>query len=119
VEYVDLTDEEEALALATLDPISAMATANKEVLTSLLHDVRVSSAGLQGLLADLAQKNGIALSHLQGQVPEDPLPELDRAAELQEKWQTALGQLWIIPSQTVATRQVALCPHCNHPNGVK
>lgn len=33
---------------------------------------------------------------------EDPGPQVDRAAELQRKWKTSAGQLWIVPSLTVA-----------------
>lgn len=33
--------------------------------------------------------------------PPEPEPELDRADELQKKWQTATGQLWLIPSKSV------------------
>ena len=38
VEYVDLSEEEEAVALATIDPIAAMATTNKQALELLLKD---------------------------------------------------------------------------------
>jgi DNA modification methylase len=37
-----------------------------------------------------------------GNPAEDPGAQIDRAAELQEKWQTRLGQLWVIPSKASA-----------------
>src|ERR1035437_4286085 len=52
--YVDLDPEEEALVLATLDPIGAMATADTEKLEALLAGISVDDAGLLALLADLA-----------------------------------------------------------------
>jgi DNA modification methylase len=52
--YVDLSPEEEALVLATLDPIGAMAEADDERLRSLLAEVAVDDDGLAALLADLA-----------------------------------------------------------------
>ncbi len=52
--YVDLDEREEALALATLDPISAMAAADKAKLDELLRDVDTGSAALQEMLAGLA-----------------------------------------------------------------
>jgi len=52
--YVDLSDEEEALVLATLDPIAAMAQADDEKLRALLAEVAVDDDGLAALLADLA-----------------------------------------------------------------
>lgn len=59
VVYVDLSDEEEALALASIDPISAMAATDKELLDSLLRDVSSADAGVQAMLSDLAEKNGL------------------------------------------------------------
>ena len=34
------------------------------------------------------------LASINGDPPEDPGPQIDRAAELQEQWKTELGQLW-------------------------
>jgi len=52
--YVDLEPEEEALVLATLDPIGAMAGRDEEKLRALLADITVDDAGLLALLGDLA-----------------------------------------------------------------
>ncbi len=52
--YVELSPEEEALVLATLDPIGAMADRDDEKLRALLADVTVDDAGLLALLGDLA-----------------------------------------------------------------
>jgi DNA modification methylase len=52
--YVDLSPEEEALVLATLDPIGAMATRDDARLQELLSGLVVDDAGLLALLADLA-----------------------------------------------------------------
>ena len=57
--YVDLDPREEALALATLDPIAAMAAADKEQLDALLREVDTGSAALQEMLAGLAAEAGI------------------------------------------------------------
>lgn len=51
--YVDLAPDEEALVLATLDPIGAMAGRDDEKLKALLADVTVDDAGLLALLGDL------------------------------------------------------------------
>jgi hypothetical protein len=59
VEYVDLSDAEEKLALATLDPIAAMARMDKEALDLLLQDVATGSEALQAMLAELAEDAGI------------------------------------------------------------
>lgn len=59
VVYVDLSDEEEALALASIDPISAMADTDKALLDDLLRDVSSADAGVMAMLSDLAEKNGL------------------------------------------------------------
>jgi len=41
---------------------------------------------------------------LNGEAPEDPGAQLDRAEELREKWQTETGQLWLIPSRATLGR---------------
>lgn len=52
--YVELEPDEEALILATLDPIGAMAERDEERLRELLADISVDDPGLERLLADLA-----------------------------------------------------------------
>jgi hypothetical protein len=53
--YVELTEEEERIVLATLDPIGAMATKSDEQLAALLEGVSVDNAALADLLARLAK----------------------------------------------------------------
>lgn len=64
VTYVDLSPEEEALALATIDPISAMAGADAAQLDALLREVSTGDAAVQALLADLHAKE-VAADHYQ------------------------------------------------------
>lgn len=56
---VDLNEAEEAYVLATLDPISAMAQASKEQLGTLLAEVQSGEAGVQAMLAEVAEKAGV------------------------------------------------------------
>lgn len=60
VTYVDLSEDEEALILATLDPLSAMAGADSAQLDVLLRDVSSGDAAVQQMLSALAQDNGIS-----------------------------------------------------------
>lgn len=86
VVYVDISEEEEALILATLDPLSAMAGTDKDLLAGLVAELpTVTDEGLLGLLQGLGQQPRIA----------DDLPD-ESGAELQAKWKTKLGQIWRI-----------------------
>jgi hypothetical protein len=54
VVYVDLSAEEEAVVLATLDPIAAMATTDPAKLDELLRGITVSDDALHAMLEDMA-----------------------------------------------------------------
>ena len=110
------TEEQELRILATLDPIGALAQADSAKLETLLREVNTGSGALQQLLADLAVDAGIVPPPVSAAI--DPGPQIDRAAELQEKWQTAPGQLWLIPSKSAPPRKVVRCPHCDHEQEV-
>jgi hypothetical protein len=53
VDYVELSEEEERLALAVLDPISEMATRDEDQLRTLLSEIDTQDEGLRALLKDL------------------------------------------------------------------
>jgi DNA modification methylase len=89
--YVDLSEAEEKLVLATLDPIAAMATADKEQLDALLQGVQTGDAAVQAMLAELANDSG--LDYARPPV-EDAEPQIDRAEELRTRWGVETGQLW-------------------------
>lgn len=56
VVYVDLDDAEERLALATIDPLAAMATTDTAQLDALLQGVSTTDTAVQEMLADLAEQ---------------------------------------------------------------
>ena len=91
VVFVELSEEEERIVLSTLDPIGAMATADREKLAELLGGIE--NPDLAGLLDAVARANRIALD-LGGAgltdpdaVPEPPAVPVTKAGDL---W--ALGQ---------------------------
>ena len=60
VKYVDLSPDEEAIALATLDPLASLAVADKEKLDALLREMPdVMDARLQEMMAGLAASEGL------------------------------------------------------------
>ena len=95
---LDLDEAEAAKLLTVLDPLAGMAEANEEALGKLLAEIETESEGLAAMLAELTADNGLGLESVE---VVDVEPQLDRAAELQEKWGTETGQLWVIPSKTV------------------
>ena len=83
--YVDLTEGEEALVLATLDPIGAMADRDTAKLEALLAavSVTVDDAGLRRLLADMAPPR-------KGLTDPDDVPPAPAEAYVK------LGELWLL-----------------------
>ena len=91
VKYVDLTEEEELVVLATLDPIAAMAATDKDKLAEVFELLQSDNEQVNRLLDEIAKKERI-----EREVDEDPGAQIDRADELQEKWQVERGQVWQI-----------------------
>ena len=58
---VDLTEAEEALALAVIDPLAALATTDAAKLDELLRDCQTGEAALQEMLAAMAKEAAAAL----------------------------------------------------------
>lgn len=56
VVYIDVSEEEEALVLATLDPIAAMAATDKQKLDELFQDIQSDNENVQKLISDIAEK---------------------------------------------------------------
>jgi DNA modification methylase len=97
--YVDLDPDEEALVLATLDTIGAMATADTAKLEELLAGITVDDAGLLALLGDMAGvKAGLT----------DP----DDVPEPSEEPYVKTGELWILGEHRL------LCGDATNPEDV-
>jgi hypothetical protein len=56
---VDVSENEERTILASFDPITGLATYDREALDALLREVSTGEAALQEMLAELAQKEGV------------------------------------------------------------
>ena len=90
--FVDIPEEQEGLAILSLDPIAAMATADKDVLADILRGAKTQEEGLAAHLKEMALQFGIALEA--EPVKPDPGAQIEKADELQEKWKVERGQLW-------------------------
>lgn len=71
----DWDEAAEAKILATLDPLAAMAEADKASLDALLRDVSTGSEALAGMLTALAEDAGVVPSGLAGVPVDDPAGE--------------------------------------------
>jgi len=92
VKYVELSEDEERVILATLDPLGAMAVTDVGTLAEVVQSIDGLAVGqLQNLIEGIAQDAGIRPD---GNRAEDPGPQIDKADELQEKWQVASGDVW-------------------------
>lgn len=60
VKWVELTADEEERALAVMDPIGAMATANRGKLQELVDAQRSKAGALAGLLEGIGKRHGLA-----------------------------------------------------------
>ena len=81
--YVDLEPDEEALVLASLDPISAMAGTDDVQLQALLAGIETDNEGLRALLDELA-----------GAGPEDGLTDPDDIPEPPGDPYVKPGEMW-------------------------
>ena len=102
---VDLDPHEQDIAIASHDFMSSMAATDTAILDSLLKDLHEEElvlpvenemdSRLREMLSEMAQEHGLTFGD-EPDEPEDPGAQIDKAAELQEKWQVETGDLWII-----------------------
>ena len=87
VNYVELDEREEALVLAALDPIAAMAATVKDKLRELLEQAQVTDEALRDQLNDVA---GMTAALKEGETDPDAVPD-ERATEIKRGDLFALG----------------------------
>jgi len=91
VEYVELTESEERLALATLDEIGGMATIDPEKLEKLLAELQPGDDALKEMLADMERAAGLDTTGIEE--TETPEPPADPV--------TQPGDLWLLGDHRV------------------
>jgi len=67
VVYVDLSPQEEALVLASLDPLAAMAVTDKEKLDELMKDIQTEDEVVLKMLKEIVEKEGLLLGEVEKQ----------------------------------------------------
>lgn len=89
VVFVELDPDEEALVLASLDPLAGMATADSEKLAALLADAKVADEALRAMLQELAVESGVN-GRRDGLTDPDDVPEPPAAPTAKT------GDLWLL-----------------------
>lgn len=105
VVYVDLSEDEELLILATLDPLAAMAEADTEVLADLLASVTSEDAALTSMLAALAKAEGIDTA-VEGLTDPDDVPD-ERETTVQRGEVYVLGRHRLMCGDSTDAAEVA------------
>lgn len=93
VSYVELTDEEERLALATIDPIGDLARQSDDDLRALIDGLSVDDKDLAQLLGDLAADAGGDQDS--SKASREANSAAGRVEELRRKWGVEPGDIWI------------------------
>jgi DNA modification methylase len=106
VVYVELSEEEERVILAALDPIAAMATVDRERLSELL--AGIENEDLAELVEAIARENRIALD-FGGNGLVDP----DEVPEVPEERRSKTGDLYLLGDHRL------LCGDSTRPDDVK
>jgi DNA modification methylase len=75
VEYVELSEEKEKLALLILDKTSELATVDNASLEALMGDVQTAEQDLADLITEMSQEAGLLDGPGAGEVTEDEVPE--------------------------------------------
>lgn len=116
VVVLDVDEREADLLLASIDPLSAMAYADKGMLDALLREIDTGNAEVQQMLADLAEREGLYPDEEDGEDGEEdgegtrPNPIIQYALifdneEQQKRWYDFLRRLKErYPEGTIAGR---------------
>lgn len=95
VTYVDLSPEEERMALASLDPLSMMAGTDPEALERVLADLMPQDQEFAKLLEALGTAAGVG--------DETPVEEVnDETLDYLNKWPVEFGDIWIAGDHRLA-----------------
>ena len=98
VVIVDLTEDEADKLLLTGDALTGMAVADAKQVQALLATLQFENESIGALLENIAGEAALAAINSNMRL-DAPGPQIDKAAELQRKWETRYGQLYRIGSQ--------------------
>ena len=100
VVYVDLSEDEEMLILATLDPLAAMADSDAAKLDELLRNVDTGSEALQQMIASTAAQAGLYGTLRESDGPSDiEATEAEESAADRDYGASAIRQIVLVFEQ--------------------
>jgi len=106
----DWTPEQVTAYLVADNELAKQAEPDEVQLATLLQELEAAEWGLEGTGWDKDELEALIEElGLGEELPEDPGAQLDKAAELQENWGTALGQVWEIGEHRI------VCGDCTDP----
>jgi DNA modification methylase len=108
-DLVDLDPAEEALVLASIDPIAAMATADKEKLSDLLNSIQSEDQSVADLLQSIAKENRVKIASDAGGGNSDPdeIPEQRAATNIKAGDLFQLGRHRLLCGDSTSADAVA------------
>jgi DNA modification methylase len=123
VEYVDLTPEEERIALAVLDPITEIAIRDQDALNTLLADVQAKDPQLQAFLESLGKEPEVTIlpdADLDAvpEPPKDPITKPGDVIELGEHRLMCGDSTVITHVETLMAGKKAVLMNTDPPYGV-
>jgi hypothetical protein len=105
VQYVDLTDAEANLALASFDPIAAMAGTDADNLAALLDQTSTTNADVMAMLSELAESAGVVDYDGGLEFTEPTLEELTGPPEETPETRTLADRFLVPPFSVLDARQ--------------
>lgn len=106
IAITDLTQAEVDELVFYYDPLTAMIEQDAAMMTALMADLQDVDGVLGKMLEEMAEDAGAVF---RDEVPEAPEAQIDKAAELQERWGVKIGDVW------QAGEHLIICGDCREP----
>lgn len=114
IQYVDLDENEERMALASLDKIASMAYVNDKVLAELLAQTEAQTEDFELFLRQIQDETPSI-----GDIIKDASePEPSDKEVAQQEWQVKEGDVWLVKSAKGGTHRL-ICGSCTDEKTVK
>jgi len=117
VVYVDLSEEEEALVLATLDPIAAMAATDKQKLQEILSSVESENEQINQLIEEISERESLIKHEVPERQPNKRNLPIDAIYTIQMADVTCCLAAQAGLSYGIQSAHYRLCPYTNQLSG--